>query len=132
MRIGIVGLGLGGATAAAALSQDGHDVTVFEQAPAIEEVGAGLALGPNVSRGAAAPCGSTIADRARVRHRQPAASPESGSVWPGSTITEPTSFAPSSKIISCGASPVVRRRAHTETVSFAVTEMGAERGPRDR
>ena len=68
MRIGIVGLGLGGATAAAAMSQDGHDVTVFEQAPAIEEVGAGLALGPNavrLLRGLG--LGSRMAERGCVR-----------------------------------------------------------------
>jgi salicylate hydroxylase len=43
MRIAIIGLGIGGATAAAALLRYGLDVTVFEQAPEIREVGAGLA-----------------------------------------------------------------------------------------
>jgi salicylate hydroxylase len=50
MRIGIVGLGLGGATAAAALHRYGADVTVFEQAPEIREVGAGIATWPNTIR----------------------------------------------------------------------------------
>ena len=50
MRIGIVGLGLGGAAAAAALIQSGADVTVFEQALEIREVGAGIATLPNTIR----------------------------------------------------------------------------------
>lgn len=50
MRIGIVGLGLGGATAAAALTHRGCDVTVFEQASEIREVGAGVAIWPSTSR----------------------------------------------------------------------------------
>jgi salicylate hydroxylase len=50
MRIAIVGLGLGGATAAAALHQYGADVTVFEQAPEIREVGAGIAASPSTVR----------------------------------------------------------------------------------
>ena len=31
MRIGVIGAGIGGLTVAAGLSNDGHDVTVFEQ-----------------------------------------------------------------------------------------------------
>lgn len=50
MRIGIVGLGIGGATAAASLVLRGMDVTVFEQAPEIREVGAGVATWPNTIR----------------------------------------------------------------------------------
>lgn len=50
MRIGIVGLGIGGATAAAAMVVRGMDVTIFEQAPEIREVGAGVATWPNTIR----------------------------------------------------------------------------------
>lgn len=50
LRIGIIGLGLGGATAAAALSYRGFDVTVFEQASEIREVGAGVAIWSSTSR----------------------------------------------------------------------------------
>lgn len=50
MRIGIVGLGMGGATAAAALTARGCDVTVFEQASEIREVGAGVAIWSSTSR----------------------------------------------------------------------------------
>ncbi|MTD56552.1 FAD-dependent oxidoreductase [Amycolatopsis pithecellobii] len=50
MRIGVLGLGLGGATAAATLSRRGHEVVVFEQAPEIKEVGAGIASWPNSVR----------------------------------------------------------------------------------
>ncbi|MGE3871956.1 MAG: FAD-dependent monooxygenase [Parvibaculaceae bacterium] len=48
MRAAIVGCGLGGATAAIFLSRAGYDVTVYEQAPALTRIGAGISLGPNV------------------------------------------------------------------------------------
>jgi len=44
---GIVGGGIGGLTAALALLRKGHDVTVFEQANQLQEVGAGLQISPN-------------------------------------------------------------------------------------
>ncbi len=46
-RIGIIGGGIGGLTAALALLRAGHDVTVFEQAPELFEVGAGLQISSN-------------------------------------------------------------------------------------
>jgi len=45
--IGIVGGGIGGLTAALALLHRGFDVTVYEQAPVLQEVGAGLQISPN-------------------------------------------------------------------------------------
>ena len=50
MRILIAGAGIAGLTAALALARKGHDVRIIEQAPALEEVGAGLQLGPNAMR----------------------------------------------------------------------------------
>lgn len=49
-RIAVVGAGLGGVTAAILLQQSGHDVTVYEQAPSLARIGAGIGLGPNVLR----------------------------------------------------------------------------------
>lgn len=46
----VVGGGIGGLASALALSQRGHRVDLFEQAPAFAEVGAGIQLGPNVTR----------------------------------------------------------------------------------
>lgn len=43
----VVGAGIGGLTAAAALHRRGFDVTVLEQAPQLGEVGAGLQMSPN-------------------------------------------------------------------------------------
>jgi 6-hydroxynicotinate 3-monooxygenase len=49
-RIAVAGGGLGGVTAALLLQQAGHDVQVFEQAPLLARIGAGIGLGPNVLR----------------------------------------------------------------------------------
>jgi 2-polyprenyl-6-methoxyphenol hydroxylase-like FAD-dependent oxidoreductase len=47
----VIGAGLGGLTAALALSRDGRPVRVFEQAPVLGEVGAGITLSPGAGRG---------------------------------------------------------------------------------
>ncbi len=47
MRILIVGAGIGGLTAALALRRVGFDAHVYEQANALREVGAGVAISPN-------------------------------------------------------------------------------------
>ena len=47
LRVAIVGGGIGGVAAANALLQRGMDVRLYEQAPALTEVGAGVAIQPN-------------------------------------------------------------------------------------
>src|SRR5919198_6120787 len=47
MRVLVVGGGIGGLASAIALAQAGHEPLVFERAPALEAVGAGIALSPN-------------------------------------------------------------------------------------
>ena len=47
LRVAIVGGGIGGVAAANALRQVGIEAHVYEQAPALKEVGAGVALHPN-------------------------------------------------------------------------------------
>ncbi len=47
MKILIAGGGIGGLTAALCLHQAGHDVSVFESAPELGEIGAGIQLGAN-------------------------------------------------------------------------------------
>jgi salicylate hydroxylase len=49
MRIGVVGAGIGGLTAALGLLRRGFDVEVYEQAPELKEVGAGLQVSSNGS-----------------------------------------------------------------------------------
>ena len=49
-RIAVVGGGLGGLCAANCFAQFGADVTVFEKAPEISEVGAGIQITPNGAR----------------------------------------------------------------------------------
>jgi 2-polyprenyl-6-methoxyphenol hydroxylase-like FAD-dependent oxidoreductase len=46
-KIAIVGGGIGGLTAAVALTRRGLVAEVYEQAPVLEEVGAGVGLWPN-------------------------------------------------------------------------------------
>ena len=46
-RILIAGAGLGGLAAAGCLLKAGYDVRIFEQAPALSEVGAGIQLSAN-------------------------------------------------------------------------------------
>src|SRR6476659_3797328 len=50
LRIAIVGGGIGGLTAALALRARGLDVTVFEQAEVMREIGAGVSIHPNAAR----------------------------------------------------------------------------------
>ena len=47
MKILIAGGGIAGLTAALCLAQDGHRVSIFEQASELSEVGAGLQISPN-------------------------------------------------------------------------------------
>jgi salicylate hydroxylase len=74
-RIAIAGGGLGGLTAALALSQGGNEVIVLEQAAAHRTAGAGIQLSPNASRvllrlglGPALEGKVTATERSRFRH----------------------------------------------------------------
>ena len=49
-RVAIIGGGIGGATAGCALAQAGVEVSVYEAAPELKEIGAGVALHPNAMR----------------------------------------------------------------------------------
>jgi salicylate hydroxylase len=50
VRIAIIGGGIGGLTAAQALLRRGFEVSVYESAPELKEIGAGVALGPNAMK----------------------------------------------------------------------------------
>ena len=70
LNIGIAGGGIGGLTAAIALQQRGHTVTVYEQAPQWMRVGADVNLTPNVVR-ALDGLGGNIGERIRKEGAQP-------------------------------------------------------------
>jgi len=86
LRVVIVGAGIGGLAAACALRQRGIEVAIFERSTRLEEVGAGLQIGPNgvkvfralgledeLSRHAFEPTNmvSLKWDDASLRHREP-------------------------------------------------------------
>jgi len=50
MSVGIIGGGIGGVATAIALQQSGIPATVYERAPRLTEVGAGMMLWPNATR----------------------------------------------------------------------------------
>lgn len=50
LKVAIAGGGIGGFAAALASSLSGQQVELFEKAPAFSEIGAGIQLGPNVTR----------------------------------------------------------------------------------
>lgn len=47
MRVVVIGAGIGGLATASALIRHGHEVQVYEQAPELKEVGAGIQMTPN-------------------------------------------------------------------------------------
>ena len=50
VSVGVIGGGIGGLSAALSLLDAGFDVHVYEQAPTLAEVGAGVQVSPNASR----------------------------------------------------------------------------------
>jgi salicylate hydroxylase len=90
LSVAIIGAGLGGLAAACALRQHGIDAVVYERAPQLGEVGAGIQLGPNAVKVlralgiepglrplAAEPVNyvSLAWDDARLRYREPMKGP---------------------------------------------------------
>ena len=51
LEISVIGAGLAGLTSAIALAEKGNKVTLFEAAPVLGDVGAGITLAPNAMRG---------------------------------------------------------------------------------
>jgi salicylate hydroxylase len=62
-KIAIIGGGIGGLTAAVALARKGLAAEVYEQAPALEEVGAGVGPWPNAMTALSSGTTSTTAGR---------------------------------------------------------------------
>jgi salicylate hydroxylase len=86
LKVAIIGAGIGGLAAASALRQRGIEVELFERSSKLEEVGAGVQIGPNgvkvfralgledeLHRNAFEPINmvSLKWDDASIRHREP-------------------------------------------------------------
>ena len=71
LSVVVVGGGIGGLFAANALIAHGFDVSVYEQAPALGEIGAGVFLTPNSVRQSAAGGPRTAVEKSgrQGRHR---------------------------------------------------------------
>ncbi len=80
IRVAIIGAGLGGLAAAGALRQHGIEAVVYERAPQLGEVGAGIQLGPNAVK-------VLRALGLEPALRPFAASPPTTFRWPGTTRT---------------------------------------------
>ena len=50
LKLAVIGAGIGGLTAALSLRQAGFEVDIYEQAPALTEIGGGINMGPNAAR----------------------------------------------------------------------------------
>ena len=133
-EIAIVGAGIGGLAAAAALAQRQARVHVYEQAPRLAEVGAGLQVAPNGVavlealglRDAAEACASLPeavelfdhrAAAARSRGCRSARPPSRATAGPTGTCTAPTSS-------TCSA-PAPRRRGRRSTSAPRVEAVAA-------
>ncbi|MEP2027847.1 MAG: FAD-dependent monooxygenase [Paracoccaceae bacterium] len=94
MKIAVVGAGIGGVAVAVALARRGNSVTVFEQAPELTEVGAGLQISANgmvvlralgivgdVPPLAVRSNGTQICDFHRGRRVLKVAPPNAGATW---------------------------------------------------
>lgn len=95
LKIAVIGGGIGGTAAACALAQRGADVTLYEQAPAFGEVGAGLqvsangqavlralgAVGLEGHPAATVSRGTTFRDGAKGRYVTTVRPPSAGPTW---------------------------------------------------
>src|SRR4051794_38281199 len=50
LTVAVIGAGIGGLTAALSVRQAGFEVDVYEQAPALTDIGGGINMGPNAAR----------------------------------------------------------------------------------
>ncbi len=96
LRVAIIGAGIGGLAAAVALLQRGFEVAIYERVTKLEEVGAGLQIGPNgvkvlralgledeLMRNAFEPLSiiSLTWDEGRLRFREPLQRGSTRKVW---------------------------------------------------
>ena len=75
LTVGVVGAGIGGLTTALAVRRAGHEVVCFERAQELNEVGAGIQIGPNASRllhrlGLAEPLAAVAVQPTRLQFRR--------------------------------------------------------------
>jgi 2-polyprenyl-6-methoxyphenol hydroxylase-like FAD-dependent oxidoreductase len=91
----IVGGGIAGLSAGIALRKSGYEVTLFEQAPSLEPIGAALSIWGNAMAGLDwLGCGDAVRERSHPMNRLRLTRPDGRALWGPVDVAESDSWLP--------------------------------------